>query len=270
MAWLKGGRATVTNGSTAVSGWGTLWKENAKEGDIFFVKSNKDDFYEIESITDDSNLILAEPFSGTTGTMLEYAIIVNFTNTPNAGLSAEFASLLAATKVRDNEIQEWLAGTVTGGPNGDGYYPIHNIAGDVQLVPCPALIRPPADREIQTNAGLYKQKKYSLVTSNAPGYYQSLDIAAASVHHLVLNESSCELVFQNGNADTKYAQHISVILEQGTGSNKIDPWPANIRWNQGRAPILSYAIGKKDVFDFFTIDAGVTWMGFYGGTQIPA
>lgn len=269
MAWYKGGRVTVTNGSKLVSAWGTVWAENVHEGDIFFMNSNRNDFYEIESVTDNLNLVLATPFAGTSGTMLEYSIIVNFTNTPNAALSAEYAQLLAAVKARDMEIQTWLSGSVSGGPNANGYYPIHDIAGDIQLIPCPALIRPPADREIQTNDGLYTYKKYSVAGGNAPGYYQSLDLAAAAVHHLVLNQSSCEIVFKNGNANLQLAQHISVVLEQGTGSNKIDPWPSTVRWNQSREPILSYAVGNKDLFDFFTVDGGVTWMGFFSGTQIP-
>lgn len=269
MSWYKAGRATLTNGSKVVTLWGTMALTNIKNGDVFFLNSNKADIYEVDSIQDDTHITLATAYTGPSVSMVEYSIIVNFNNTPNATISQQLADLMLATNQRNDEIQTWLSGTITGGPSGNGYYPIHDIAGNVQMIPCPAMIRPPEGQIIQTNDGLYKKVKYSLATGNAPGWYQSLDIASGSVHHLVLNQETCEIVFRNANADNAYAQHISIVLEQGTGSNKIDPWPTNIRWNQSRQPILSYAVGTKDVFDFFSIDAGATWMGFYSGTQIP-
>lgn len=264
MPWYRGGYVSVTNGSTTVTGYGTLFTTNVKEGDAFFVSANKQDIYEIATVQDDHTLILHDPFLGASGTNVTYGVINNWNNTTSADLATQYAALLNAANARDAEIQTWLTGTVNGGPGGNGYYPIHDLAGNQQLIPCPALIRPPEDRAIQTNDGLFKLVQYT-----NPGYYQSLDLAAGSVHHVVLNQSSCELVFKNGNADNTLVQHICVILEQGTGSNTISPWPSNVRWNQSRLPILSYAVGQKDVIDFFSIDAGATWMGFFGGTQIP-
>ena len=37
------------------------------------------------------------------------------------------------------ELSNWLNGTPTGGPNGDGYYPLTKSDSTVVLVPCPAL-----------------------------------------------------------------------------------------------------------------------------------
>ncbi len=270
MSWYKAGRVKVAKGSAVVTGWGTSFTTSVHNGDVFFLTNNKADIYEVDSVDSDTQITLATPFNGATGEMQEYAIIVNFNNTPNATLSQKLADLMLAVNQRNDEIQAWLTGTVTGGPAGNGYYPVTDVAGNVQMIPCPAMIRPPENQTVQTNDGLFSYKKYSVAGGNPPGWYQSLDIADASVHHLVLNQESCEIVFKNGNADKRFAQHISVVLEQGTGSNKIDPWPSNIRWNQSRKPILSYAKGTKDLFDFFSIDGGATWMGFYSGTQIPA
>lgn len=270
MAWYKAGKVKVTNGSAVVTGISTTFTGTVRNGDVFFVTANKADIYEVQSVDSDTQITLATPFTGATTPATDYAVIVNYNNTPNATISQKLADLMTAVNKRNDEIQTWLTGVPTGGPAGNGYYPITDVSGNVQLIPCPAMIRPPENQAVQTNDGLYTYKKYSVAGGNAPGWYQSLDIADASVHHLVLNQESCEIVFKNGNADPKFAQHISVVIEQGTGSNKIDPWPSNIRWNQSRKPILSYAKGTKDLFDFFSIDAGATWMGFYSGTQIPA
>lgn len=270
MAWYKAGTANVTNGSKRVTFYGTRLTTSVREGDIFFVTANKADIYEVEAIVSDTELTLATPFGGTTNAQATYSIVVNYNNTPNATISAQLSALMLATNKRNDEIQTWLSGKVDGGPTGNGYYPITDVAGNVQMIPCPALIRPPENQVIPTNDGLFKKKKYSVAGGNPPGWWQSLDIAEASVHHLVLNQEHCEIVFKNANSRDGYAQHISVVVEQGTGSNKIDPWPSNIRWNQSRKPILSYAKGSKDIFDFFSVDGGTTWMGFFSGTQIPA
>lgn len=39
-----------------------------------------------------------------------------------------------------DELADWGAGTIDGGPNEDGYYPITRANGDVFLVPCPRLL----------------------------------------------------------------------------------------------------------------------------------
>lgn len=269
MAWYKAGRVNVVKGSAVVTGWGTKFLSTVRNGDVFFMNSNKADIYEVDSIDSDTQITLATPFNGTTGNMLEYSIIVNFNNTPNATISQQLADLMAEVNQRNDQIQTWLTGTVTGGPDGNGFYPITDVAGNIQKIPCPALIRPPEGQTVQTADGLYVMKKYSVAGGNPPGWYQSIDIAEGSVHHLVLNQESCEIVFKNGNADKRFAQHISLVIEQGVGSSIIDPWPTNIRWNQSRKPILSYAKGAKDLFDFFSVDGGATWMGFFSGTQIP-
>lgn len=269
MSWYKAGRVNIANGSKVVTGWGTKFLSTVRNGDIFFTTANKADIYEVDTVDSDTQITLATPMTQATANMVEYSIIVNYNNTPNATISQQLADLMAEVNQRNDQIQTWLAGTVTGGPDGNGYYPITDIAGNIQKIPCPALIRTPEGQTVQTADGLYVMKKYSVAGGNPPGWYQSIDIAEGSVHHLVLNQESCEIVFKNGNADKRFAQHISLVIEQGVGSSIIDPWPTNIRWNQSRKPILSYAKGAKDLFDFFSVDGGATWMGFFSGTQIP-
>ena len=262
--WYRGGYVTLVGGSKNVTGFGTLFSTNCKAGDVFFAGSNRNDLYEIEEVVDDTHLVLHDPFAGTPGTNVAFGIINNWNNTTNAELTQQYAAMLNKVNERDVEFQNWLTGEVDGGPLNNGYYPITNLAGTTSLVPCPALIRPPEDRAIQTNDGLFKLVKYT-----NPSFFQQLDLAAGSVHHVILNKPTCELAFKNGNASPTLCQHICLVLEQGSGSNQITTWPSNVRWNQSRLPILSVKQGHKDVIDFFSIDAGGTWMGFFGGTQVP-
>jgi len=39
-----------------------------------------------------------------------------------------------------DQFNDWMAGSIDGGPNGDGRYPMTNRSGQVKLVPCPALL----------------------------------------------------------------------------------------------------------------------------------
>jgi len=65
------GSASVTNGSTSVSGTGTLWAANAAPGDFFAVAGV---WYQVASVTDDTALQLSEAYQGTTNTTTGYLI----------------------------------------------------------------------------------------------------------------------------------------------------------------------------------------------------
>jgi hypothetical protein len=67
------------------------------------------------------------PFSGLSSLSLQDATAV-------FGLAAQNTQAIAAS------IVAWASGTATGGPNGNGQYPIYDAAGDSVLVPCPAAV----------------------------------------------------------------------------------------------------------------------------------
>lgn len=58
----------------------------------------------------------------------------------NAQLSADIAALIESYKDWQNLYSDWLGGTATGGPNGDGQYPLKDAQGVVSLVYCPAAL----------------------------------------------------------------------------------------------------------------------------------
>lgn len=58
--------------------------------------------------------------------------------TTNAQLAAQITDLLTRWNAREAQFRDWLGGAVTGGPNGDGKFPLTNAAGDTQNVDSPA------------------------------------------------------------------------------------------------------------------------------------
>lgn len=56
----------------------------------------------------------------------------------NAQLTQQINNLLTSWNEREAQFRAWLAGTPTGGPNGDGRYPLSDASGVTQLVDCPA------------------------------------------------------------------------------------------------------------------------------------
>lgn len=57
-----------------------------------------------------------------------------------AALTDRVSLLVGRRDLSQIEFANWLAGTATGGPNGDGFYPLTDSAGVTRLFPCPAKV----------------------------------------------------------------------------------------------------------------------------------
>lgn len=57
-----------------------------------------------------------------------------------AELNDKIGLLLDKWLAREEQQRTWLNGTVNGGPNGNGYYPLSDSSGFTQLQPCPAKV----------------------------------------------------------------------------------------------------------------------------------
>ena len=90
--WWRDGTIDVTKNSNAVTGTSTYWATaNINPGDI--MKINGVD-YEIQSVTDNTHLTLATPYTGNAASGLGYAIIRNFTSTPQSKVAAQTSELM--------------------------------------------------------------------------------------------------------------------------------------------------------------------------------
>jgi len=134
--WYRSGTVDVENGSKSIVGSDTLWSTQASAGDLFTLDGNQ--FYEIETVTDDTHIELKTNFLGSTAEEQSYAIIRNFTSTLSAFLAARLADLLNRWHTREDEWSAWHNGTVDGGPESDGRYPFTDADGTEVLIACPA------------------------------------------------------------------------------------------------------------------------------------
>lgn len=122
-------------------------------------------------------------------------------------------------------------------------------------------------------AALYSFKDQGTITDDD---YDIL-VSEGTVQKLRLTKPTTNLnlnPFPTDPANT--ARQITLILEQGTGSNKItfnqlpDPDDSTahinvVNWNNGRPPRLSYEVDKADVITLLTTDKGKHWYGFFNG-----
>ncbi len=78
MAQYKTGTVTVTNGSTGVVGVGTLFAANVTVGD-WFIRKGDDVSYQVATVTNDTNLVLASSYQGTNAGGVAYSVTKDFT-----------------------------------------------------------------------------------------------------------------------------------------------------------------------------------------------
>lgn len=64
------------------------------------------------------------------------SLVASITTPSHASVVNRMSDLLTAWQGREDEFRDWQAGTSTGGPNGDGYYPMSDSTGYIVLKPC--------------------------------------------------------------------------------------------------------------------------------------
>jgi hypothetical protein len=88
---------------------------------------------------------------------------------------------------------------------------------------------------------------------------QTIDLTLANIFNLTLN-SSVTLTFSNPpTSGTAYSLTL-YCKQDGTGSRVIT-WPASVKWPNSSPPTMSTGANKIDIFSFFTLDGGTTYVG---------
>lgn len=105
---------------------------------------------------------------------------------------------------------------------------------------------------------------YQYRDKNVTGTTVDIGALAGSVQRITLNSSTTTVTFTPFTDGVDKARQLTILLKQGTGSNKV-VWPSSIRWNNNRAPVLSYLTGRVDVITLLTYNSGASWYGFYNG-----
>uniref|UniRef100_A0AAU8GFP6 Tail fiber protein n=2 Tax=unclassified Rosemountvirus TaxID=2738372 RepID=A0AAU8GFP6_9CAUD len=110
-------------------------------------------------------------------------------------------------------------------------------------------------------SAIYKVKTYAGAASIA------VTPMEATIHVLNLDRASIAISVGATSDAAGMARQITLYLNQTVGSSKVT-WPANIKWANGRVPILSFTKDYQDVVTLITIDGGTNWKGFFNGGWI--
>lgn len=106
---------------------------------------------------------------------------------------------------------------------------------------------------------------YGAVTSTTNATTVDCEAGNAFSHTLTENTT---FTFSNPPASgTAYSFSLEII-QDASASGFTVTWPSSVDWPAATAPTLTATASAKDVFVFYTRDAGVTWYGFTAGQAL--
>ncbi|EHV9720250.1 hypothetical protein K1B37_000969 [Vibrio parahaemolyticus] len=88
-----------------------------------------------------------------------------------------------------------------------------------------------------------------------------LDANQGAVFLITLSQAMTTINVNAVGTDPTAALQCILILEQGTGSNKVT-WDSSIKWPTSTPPHISYEAGKQDTVALLSVDEGETWLAF--------
>lgn len=113
----------------------------------------------------------------------------------NSTLAADLKSMVDQWTLREKQMVDWLSGTVTGGPNGTGEYPLTDALGYLKVVPCPAKISAMV-QDLTDGAAAYATAASASASSSLSSELVAVDKAAAAM------VSASEALMYSSNATT--------------------------------------------------------------------
>lgn len=206
MSWYRTGTVAVTDDSPNIVGTDTVWLTNAAQGDLFTIDGSI--FYEVDTVTDNTHIVLKTNYLEANGTGQAYAIIRNFTSTTNSVLALKLTNLLNAWQAREDEFVAWTGGTAAGGTNNDGLYPLTDALGVTRSVPCPAKL------------AAYTASASDLLTSikTVDGTGSGLDADTVDGFHASATPGVSRLVVTDAKGDILYYANSESNLAVGSGA----------------------------------------------------
>ena len=126
------GTVTVVNGSTAVTGSGTLWSQIVCEGDILTLDDSK--LYFVASVNSDTSLTLDKPYAESSGSGRTYRIILNTAAHFPSDVAAKVERALADLPAMCEDIENtYVPRSWTSSTGGAGKIPIATDEGFIPL-----------------------------------------------------------------------------------------------------------------------------------------
>jgi len=93
----------------------------------------------------------------------------------------------------------------------------------------------------------------------------AIDIENGNVFTITPDQNTT-FTFTNPSA-TGNSCAFTLVWTQDSSDRTIS-WPASVDWAGGSAPDVTSGSGKRDVYTFFTMDAGTIWYGFQAGADM--
>jgi hypothetical protein len=121
----------------------------------------------------------------------------------NAQLAQQVSELMDYWRTRDLQFAEWLSGSPTGGPYGDGRYPLSDYLGVIQYLFCPAALE-------------------SGVTSSASSAALSAALAGASKDEALLAQAAAEAAKNQAlthRDDARAARDLAILYRDESANN---------------------------------------------------
>lgn len=178
MRLYRDGTLACTAGSVALVGTGTAFTTNVAIGDMLLLGSGV--CLEVVSVDDDTNLkVDIAPTASASG--LGYVALRFVTSSQYRDLTVKIEQFLTDRQTSLAEFNTWVNGTKTGGPNGDGKYPLTDRFGNVFMCRCPAVLDGVADSILDEFADLKEQ--VAELMANPSGYVlpQATDVVLGGV-----------------------------------------------------------------------------------------
>jgi hypothetical protein len=128
----------------------------------------------------------------------------------NTALATAMSDLIAHWQDFQDEHQDWLAGTVGGGPNSDGKYPLTDYEDNTVLVTCPAQLEADIDALVDAGTGAVADAEAAAAAAAA-----SQSAAATSATNAATSASTATTQATNAsNSASAAASSAAVALAQ--------------------------------------------------------
>jgi hypothetical protein len=113
---------------------------------------------------------------------------------------------------------------------------------------------------INVNNPLFRSYKESVVAATVTTNAQTIDLSLTNIYNLTLANSSIAITFTNPPASGTAFTLTLYCQQDGVGTRALT-WPASVRWPNSSPPTMSTGANKIDIFSFFTLDGGTTYLG---------
>lgn len=119
-----------------------------------------------------------------------------------------------------------------------------------------------AGSEAGGNAELAAASIYRKAVVNVAGAAYALPSSdVASWYDITINAAETTLTLPAPVIDSQMIKQITLHVIQGIGANVIK-WPANVKWANGRPPVLAFNAGESDMVTLLFV-GGNQWLGFF-------